>query len=92
MIVRAPALALTAAFSVAAGASTGSGKDQGNIGLQSTVMATGNVGVAQGSIGLTGTASLENGPSVDPILSGSLTPPTVNLPSGELDTARKTAA
>jgi hypothetical protein len=53
-----------------------------DVGLQSTVVATGNVGAAQGSIGLTGTISLENGASVDPILSGSLNPPTVSLPGG----------
>jgi tetratricopeptide (TPR) repeat protein len=53
-----------------------------DVGFQSTVVATGNLGPAQGAIGLTGTISLENGASVDPILSGSVAPPTVSLPGG----------
>lgn len=53
-----------------------------DISLESTVMASGNAAFAKGSIGLTGTVSLENGANVDAIISGSLTPPKVDLPGG----------
>jgi hypothetical protein len=42
-----------------------------DVGLKSTVQASGSVGPLSGAIGVSGTISLENGPNVTPILSGS---------------------
>jgi hypothetical protein len=43
-----------------------------DVGLKSTVSASGSAGPLSGSVGMNGTISLENGPSLTPILSGSV--------------------
>lgn len=56
--------------------------DVQDIGIQSTVAASGSAAGVSGAIGLTGTASLENGANVDPILAGGASLPNIDLPGG----------